>query len=66
MQVLPPLLHLLLHPRCSFTCSCINPSEEGPVAREYRQLEVVGPAPGDPWGQHDAMVGNRLNGYACL
>ena len=32
---------------------------------EYIQLEQVPPAPGDSWGQHDAMVKNGLCKKAC-
>ena len=32
---------------------------------EYNQLEQVPPAPGDSWGQHDAMVKNGLCKKAC-
>ena len=45
---------------CSTSCSCANPSSEGEVDLEYRQLEGVGPAPGDAWGQHEAMVQGGL------
>ena len=32
-------------------------SEERRILEEYRgQLEMVGPAPGQPWDQHEAMV----------
>jgi len=30
------------------------------LAPEYHQLEQVGPAPGNSWGQHDAMVAGNL------
>ena len=35
------------------------PSEET-IGEEYDQLEQVPPAPGDSWGQHDAMVKQGL------
>merc|ERR1719369_205742 len=30
--------------------------EVGPLLKEYIMLEQVGPTPGNPWDQHDAMV----------
>lgn len=30
------------------------------LSQEYDQLEQVGPAPGNSWGQHDAMVASNL------
>ena len=35
-------------------------SKEQLLNEEYEELEAVPPAPGDPWGQHDAMVKNKL------
>jgi protein tyrosine phosphatase len=32
----------------------------GSLSQEYNQLEQVGPAPGNSWGQHDAMVASNL------
>jgi len=32
----------------------------GLLSQEYDQLELVGPAPGNSWGQHDAMVAMKL------
>ena len=34
--------------------------DNGPLSREYSQLEHVGPAPGSPWDQHDSMVRQGL------
>jgi len=34
--------------------------DNGPLSREYSQLEHVGPAPGNPWDQHDSMVRQGL------
>eukprot|EP00092_Neocalanus_flemingeri_P037205 GFUD01040509.1.p1 GENE.GFUD01040509.1~~GFUD01040509.1.p1 ORF type:complete len:368 (+),score=158.64 GFUD01040509.1:72-1106(+) len=31
-------------------------TEYGPLLKEYMTLEQVGPTPGNPWDQHDAMV----------
>ena len=33
---------------------------------EYKEVEQVGPAPGNSWGQHEAMVKQGLCKYACL
>ena len=45
---------------CSTSCSCANPIQEGELDREYKELEGVGPAPWDTWGQHEAMVQGGL------
>ena len=45
---------------CSHSCDCHNPTEEGRLDQEYELLQRVGPAPGDMWRQHDAMVTAEL------
>ena len=30
------------------------------IVEEYKELEQVPPAPGNAWGQHDAMVSHGL------
>jgi len=34
--------------------------DEGPMDKEYFELEQIGPAPGNPCMQHDAMVEQGL------
>lgn len=35
------------------------------IDKEYKELELVPPAPGNSWGQHDAMVAKGLCEKAC-
>ena len=34
--------------------------KETEIVEEYKELEQVPPAPGNAWGQHDAMVSHGL------
>ena len=36
--------------------SSYNEDEDGPLVDEYHTLELVGPAPGNPWMQHEEML----------
>lgn len=54
-----------LHQVITLTRKKVAENEGLQIDKEYKELEQVPPAPGNSWGQHDAMVNQGLCQKAC-